>query len=235
MTTLIPSRLRDIVIAAGLTAVAASSATSQGLQGAVVTPVDTFMVIVPVRPVNEIKQDIQVLDAYRARAKARLDDRKEQMRKVESEIELKGKEITLLESRQDLAENEKKEAQAESLKVQIEGVERIRDLLEQRKELYSAEVSAAEAAVAYAGAAEDMYDKEIALAKKREDLANQPGAGGTKSIIAGSNRALFELENSVLQAQMEKLSKQEKALSKDQDVVEQQQKLAEIQGRLLTK
>jgi hypothetical protein len=235
MTTLITSRLRDIVIAAGLTAVAASSAPSQGLQGAVVTPVDTFMVIVPARPVNEINQDIQVLDAYRARAKARLDDLKEQMRKVESEIELKGKEITLLESRQDLAENEKKEAQAESLNVQIEGVERIRDLLEQRKELYSAEVSAAEAAIAYASAAEDMYDKEIALAKKREDLANQAGAGGTRAILAGSNRALFELENSVLEAQMEKLSKQEKALTIDQDVVEQQQKLAEMQGRLLTK
>jgi hypothetical protein len=235
MTNHVAAPLRKGFFLAGLCALAVTSAPAQGSQGSVVSAVDTFIVIVPARPVNEIKQDIEVLDAYRARAKARLPELKDQIRKVESQMELKEKEISLLETRQDAAEKEEKEAEAATLKTQIEGAERIRDLLKERRELYSEEIGAAEAAVDYAVVAEDMYDKEIALSKNREDLAKQAGTGGSKTFVSSSNPALLELENSVLDAHIQKLKLQEKTLSEEKDVVEQQRKIAEMQGRMLAK
>jgi hypothetical protein len=234
MTTLITARLRQVLILAGLAAPTVSTGLSQAPQQ-VVSPVDTFMVIVPARPINEIKQDIEVLDALRARKKAQLDELKTQKVKGESEIDLKASEINLLKSRQDAADQQNNDAEVGSLKNQINGVDRIRDLLKERQDLYSAEISAAEAALDYAKAAEDMFDKEIALAKKREELTSQVGAGAGKSFVAGGNQALLNFENSVLSAQSEKLKKQEKMLSEDRDVVEKQQELAEMQGRMLAK
>jgi hypothetical protein len=235
MTNHVAAPLRTGFFLTGLCALAVTSAPAQGSQGPVVSAVDTFIVIVPARPVTEIKQDIEVLDSYRARAKARLPELKDQIRKVESQIELKEKEISLLETRQDAAEKEEKEAEVASLKTQIEGAERIRDLLKERTELYSEEIGAAEAAVDYAIVAEDMFDKEIALSKKREDLAKQSGAGGGKTFVSSGNPALLELENSVLDAHIQKLKMQEKTLSEEKDVVEQQQRIAEMQGRMLAK
>jgi hypothetical protein len=211
------------------------TASSQESRNAVVSPVDTFMVLVAVRPIDEIKQDIEVLDALRSRKKAQLDELNAQKQRGEAEIDQKAKEISLLESRQDVAEKENKDGDVAALKSQIEGVKRIHDLLKERQGLFSTEIDAAEAALDYAKAAEEMFDREIALAKKRQELSTQAGAGGSKSFVAGSNRALLDQENAVLEAQVEKLKRQEKMLSEERDVVKAQQSLAEMQGRLLPK
>lgn len=234
MRTLVADPLRKVPFLVLVATLGVAAATSQGQQGGVVASVDTFMVIVPVRSIEDIKKDVEVLDAYRVRAKGRMGDLKEQSRKVETEIGMKEKEIELLESREDAADNEKKTAEVAALKAQIKGVEMIKDLLELRKDLYSAETSAAEAVVDYAAAAQDMYDKEMTLAQKRKERGDQAGGGGTKSSVAAGNRALFELENSVLQAQVVKLSKQEKMLSRERDVAEVQQKIAEMQAKILS-
>ena len=234
MRTLVADPLRKVSFLVVLATLGVAAATSQGQQGGVVTTVDTFMVIVPVRSIEDIKKDVGVIDAYRVRAKARIGDLNEQSRKVETEIGMKEKEIELLESREDAADNEKKTAEVASLKAQIKGVEMIKDLLELRKDLYSAETSAAEAVVDYAAAAQDMYDKEIALAQKRKERSDQAGVAGAKASAAAGDRVLFELENTVLQAQIVKLSKQEKMLSCEREVAEVQQKISEMQAKILS-
>jgi hypothetical protein len=235
MTTLAMSSLRNILLTLALISLAVAAASSQGTPAAAVSPIDTFMVVAPVRSATDIKQDMVPLDAYRSHAKARHEEIREQIKKLEAEIELKGKEIKLLEARQDLAEKEKKDAEAESLKAQISGVEQIRDLLEQRKDVCTSELDAVDAALEYAAAAQNLYDEEIVLAKKREEITAQANASKAKVPLFGSNRFLFEIENAVLEAQIKKLKKEDKAISKEQDAVEQRQKLAEMQAKYLPK
>jgi hypothetical protein len=234
MRTLVADPLRKVSFLVMLGTLGVAAATSQGQPGGVGSAVDTFVVIEPARSIDEIKKDVEVLDAYRVRAKARIGDLKEQSRKVETEIEAKEKSIDLLEAREDAADKEKKSAEVAALKAQIEGEERMKELLELRKDLFSAETSAAEAVVDYAAAAQDMYDKEIGLAQKQKERREQPGVAGAKASVAAGNRVLLELETSVLQAQIAKLSKQEKMLSREREVAEVQLKIAEMQAKFLS-
>jgi hypothetical protein len=212
-----------------------AAASAQGPGAVVVTPVDTFMLIVPVRPVDEIKKDIDMIQAYRSRSKARLYDAKDQVLRIGKLIEVKEKEIEMLESRAETADKEKKEAEVTALKTQIAGVEMIRDLLKRRKDMRSADVDAAEAATDYSQAAEETYARELALAKKRQERTAQAGAGGNRVSLAATDQVIREFESSVLESQVDMLKKQEKAASLERDLVEQQIKLAEEQGKFVSK
>jgi hypothetical protein len=210
-------------------------AVAQDPAPGVVTPVDTFVVIVPARPVEEISKDIEVLQMYRARAKVLMEDAKTQVLKIESLIDLKEKELKLLESRMEAAEKEKREAEAAALKSQTEGVERIQELLGLRKEMHEASIAAAEAVVAYVGAAEDTYEQEIVLAKKRGERTAQAGSGGAAAALAITDQRIREMETDLLNSQSATLSKQETSISRQEDLVEARQKLAAAQAALIAK
>ena len=220
-----------------LTALCVAVGANWGLSQAtgVVSPVDTFAVIVPARTIDEIKADLDATDGVRARAKTRLENAKEQVRKTESDIATKKKEIDVLESRMDAADKEKKDTVVAAFKVQISGVENLRDLLKRRLDTRSAEVDAAEGVVDYTDVAGSLFEKEMSLAKKRQERASVTASGGLPAALANLDKEIREQELSVLDAQVDRLKKQEKSLSLERDLVKQQMKLAEAQAKLLEK
>ena len=71
----------------------ANTASSQAVPVGAVSQVDTFAVVVTPRPVEDIKRDIDVVQATRARAKASLQTATDAVQKLETQIDAKKKEI----------------------------------------------------------------------------------------------------------------------------------------------
>jgi chromosome segregation ATPase len=195
----------------------------------VVSPVDTFAVIVPARPAGEISADLDAIVALRTRARARLDNAKEQVRKTEADITTKKKEIDVLEAREDAADKGKNDTVVTAIKKQIKGVENLIDLLKRRLNTRSADVEAAEGLVDYADAATTMYKKELDLAKKNAERASELKSGTPKSTLVQLDQTIREQEIAFLEAQVDRLKKQENSLSLERDLVKEQMKLAEAQ------
>ena len=223
------------VIFPGLILFASTFAFSQDPGAGVVTPVDTFTVIVPLRTLDDIKKDIEMIQVARTRSKARLYEAKEQVLKLEKQIELKEKETKVLESRSDVAEKEKREGDVASLKLQIEGVEKILDLLEIKKDMHSADVDLAEGTAEYCQVAEDMYERESALTKKRQERIDLEKAGMDSTARATTEKVIREFEDGFLESRVQKLKLEERAVSREQDLTRLQLKVAKAQAKLREK
>jgi hypothetical protein len=208
------------------------SALAQKPGAAVVTPVDTFSVIVPLRATEEITKDIGTVQSERTRSKAQLYEAKEKVVKLEKQIEVKENEVKLLESRIEVADKEKRPEEVKNLKEQIAGAEKITDLLEKQKDMYAAEVEAAEAAIESYQSAEEMYDQETALTKKRLERADAEKSGMDSVARAASNKIIREFEDGYLESQVQKLKKQERSASLERDFVELKIKVAEAQAKV---
>ena len=126
------------------------------------------------------------------------------VQKLETQIELKKKEIDTLEAWQDAADKEKKDVEVAALKAQIAGVEKILDLLKEQKKMHSLEVDAA-GAHDYADAAVSAFEKEMALARsvrnaprqRKPELRRHPSLLVDKAIRElGDERPGFAVEES---------------------------------------
>ena len=99
---------------AAMIVLSANTASSQAVPVGAVSQVDTFAVVVAPRPVEDIKRDIDVIQATRARAKASLQTATDAVQKLETQIDAKKKEIDTLEAWQDAADKEKKDVEVRS-------------------------------------------------------------------------------------------------------------------------
>ncbi len=205
---------------------------SQPVRVGVVSQVDTFAVVVPFRPVTDIKKDIEAVQANRTHAKAWLQTATDAVKTLEAQIEVKKKEIDTLEALQDSADSHKNDIEVAALKVQTEGVEKILDLLKEQKKLHSLEVDAAEATIDYADAAVSAFEKETALAEKRQERSAATKPESSQASLAVADKAIYELEASVLEAQMQSLKKQDRCVSCQEDLVKQQSDVAEAQAKI---
>ena len=223
--------IQNLVLAA-MIVLSAGTASSQAVAVGVVSQVDTFAVVVSHRPVEEIKRDIDAVQANRARAKASLQTATDAVQKLETQIDVKKKEIDTLEARQQAADEEKKDVEVAALTAQIAGVEKILDLLKEQKKMHSLEVDAAEATIDYADAAVSAFEKETALAEKRQERSAAVKSGDAPASLAIVDKAINELEMNVLDLQLTSLKKQDRCVSSQQDLVQQQSEVADAQAKI---
>jgi hypothetical protein len=235
MIHIVARSLKSVVTSTLLATVAVSIGSAQMPGVGIVTPIDTINVIVPGRSVDEIKKDLEMIQSHRTRAKATLIEAEAQVRRIEKQIEAKEAETKSLESLVDSAKQAKRESDVTALKAQIDGVEKIVDLLDMRKDMRSAEVKAAEATVDYAQAAEDMFEREIAVMKKRDERLAQGKTHADSVALSVMDRMMRELEGGFLESRITALKKHERLLSREIDLAERQMKVTEAQNAFLEK
>ncbi len=210
----------------------AGVALSQAVRVGVVSQVDTFAVVVPSRPVEDIKKDIDAVQAKRTHANAWAQTAKDAVQKLDAQIQVKNVEIDTLEAWEDAADKQNHDVEVAALKAQAAGVEKIVDLLKEQKNMHSLEVESAEATIAYVDAAVSAFEKEIALAEKRQERAAVAKSGTAPSSLADIDKAIRALEVSLLDLQVSSLKQQDRCVSSLQDLVKQQTDVAEAQAKI---
>jgi chromosome segregation ATPase len=190
---------------------------------------DTFIAVVPRRPLEEIKKDIEHMNALRREAKLRIEKAQEEVRTLESILKARQADLDALEAHLDTLDSEKSANEIADLKRKIAFLEKIRDLLEVRKDVREGEVDAAKATVAYTEAQEEMYDLESTLVTKRSDRAEVAKKPGSAADLAALDRIIKELEDDVLERWGKALKKHDDSVSEEQDLRGLIKKLAEAQ------
>jgi chromosome segregation ATPase len=228
MTAYIRCTAYALGLAALLCVAGSGDVTAQPKQTAPAV-VDTFIAVVPRRPIEEIKKDIEQVTAQRRDAKLRLEKAQEEVRTLDNILGMRKKDIEALEGHLDTLDAEKKAGEIASLKSKIALLEKLRDLLEVRKDVREGEVESATAAVAYTEAQEELYDLEGTLTTKRGErveLAKKPGSAAD---IAAMDLAIKKLEDEVLDRWKKALKKHENSVSEEQDLLSLLRKLEEAQ------
>jgi chromosome segregation ATPase len=190
---------------------------------------DTFIAVVPRRPIEEIKKDIEHMNALRREAKLHLEKAQEEVRTLESVLKARQADLDALEAHLDTLDSEKSVNEIADLKRKIALLEKIRDLLDVRKDVREGEVDAAKATVAYTEAQEEFYDLEITLLAKKNDRAEVAKKPGSAADLAALDRIIKELEDDVLERWGKALKKHEDSVSEEQDLLGLIKKLAEAQ------
>ena len=223
-------RIPKIVLAAFI-ALSAGTAFCQTVHLGVVSQVDTFAVVVSPRPVEVIKKDVEAAQANSAHAKSWLQAATASVQKLDTQIEVKKKEIDTLAALQDSADAHNNDVEVAALKAQSKGVDKIVDLLKEQKKMHELEVDAAQATIDHADAAAAALAQEIALAQKRQERESAVKSKVAPASIAVIDKAVRELEINLLDLQLKSLKKQDRCVSCQQDLVSQQSDVAEAQAK----
>jgi chromosome segregation ATPase len=191
--------------------------------------VDTFVAVIPRRPLEDIKKDIEQSNAQRMQAKHRLAQAQEEVRTLETIINVREKDLEALEGYIDTLDSDKKADEIAIVKRKIALLEKLRDLLELRKKVREGEAEAATAAVAYTEAQEEVYELEGTLVTKRSDRVDIAKKPGSSADLAAIDLAIKRMESEVLERWEKALKKHEDSVSEEQDLLSLLNKLAEAQ------
>jgi hypothetical protein len=194
--------------------------------------IDSFLVLVPRRSVDDIRADI---GRARRDGRAALDARgtaAELNLRSDALIADQKQLIERLDARLKVAKDAKREAEVVGLEVEKKTAERAKELLEKRKALREAEIDLAKAGQELAAAAERAYGLEAELASQR--AAAGVSDGGTSRSVSG-RRILREVEKRTLE-EMKSMAEREidyaergKRLAERRlEVLEAQVKLVEV-------
>ena len=193
--------------------------------------IDTNLVIIPTRSVDAVQADIDRAQ----RAKSDADVRRSAVQSLkdacDAKVKVAVKEVETIDTKRDLAKKEKRDADAAAFEVQKKAAEQVQTQLERQRDLRQAELDAAEAEIDFASAAEEAYELELQLMKKRLELAKSVGTGSPEMPLATLQQAVRELEGRTLKAQKEMAGKQTTTSERQESVVERRLKLFETQGK----
>ena len=229
MTATVRCAAHALGLASLLFFIGGSDAPAQSTQSASAI-VDTFVAVVPRRPVEDIKKDSEHAIALRTQARLRLERAQEEVHTLENIIKARQKDIDALEEHLDSLDSDKKADEITIGKRKLALLEKIQDLLKLRKKVREGEVDAATAAIAHTEAQEHMYDLEGTLTTRRNDrveLAKKPGSAAN---LAAMDLAIKDLEDEVLDRWEKALKKHKDSISEEQDLVDLLRKLAEAQA-----
>lgn len=221
------SSIRSLFVVLAFGLVGPSAAAAQASPAAV----DSFLVLVPLRPLESIREDVDRarLDAQGAR----------DARGVAEELNLRNQAlideqklaIERLNDRVKAAKDAKREAEVVALEAEKRGAERVKDLLERRKALREAEIDLAKAGLALAEAAERAAALEAELAGQRAAAGaatDVPGSGGL-----AARRVLRELEKRTLEAMKALADRRVDHAERERQVAERRLQTLAAQSRLL--
>lgn len=191
---------------------------------------DTLMTIISVRPVADIDREAAEAKSMGERADQAKRGFDRERKIAETRIGLKEKEIESFELKQDLAEQQKKTAEAAALESEINRAEAMLKVLKVQLRVREAEVSVAEAQAALSSAIVEGLDQEQRLQEKRLSPPKTP-AGSPD--LAWHLIALDDLAKSALEQQMEIAGKRGKLADQEEEVASVKLKLLEAQAAFL--
>ena len=183
--------------------------------------VDTFVAVVPRRPIEDIKKDIERVKAFRTQAKLRMDRAQEDAQSLAKLIDAKKKDLEALEGHLDTLDSDKNGDEI--------AIGKQKTALDLRKDVREEEAKAAAAAIAYADAEEEFHNAEATLAAKRTERAGVAKKPISAADIAAMDLALNNLESDALERWEKTLDKHDDSVSEEKDLLKLLKKLAEAQ------
>ena len=196
--------------------------------------VDTFIAVVPLRSLQDIKLDSERAGILRNQAKQRLAQAQEGVHALTNMIMARQKDLEALDEYLDALDADAKANEIAALKPKAALLEKLVDLLELRKKVRESEVESAEATVAYTEAQEDLYSREGQLVTKRNDRAELFKKKSSPADLRAMDLSIKEMESEVLERWDKMLKKHEDSVSEEQDYMNLLKKLADAQDAFHT-
>lgn len=215
-----------------LMALAAAPLAAQEIADTQLDPVaaDTFLVLVPYRPMTEIRAELDRVRSARQDAEAERQRSEEQERRVDAVMEVNKRQIELIKSREDFAKKEKREADRAAERVRREQAELVQKMLERRKQLRETEVNVARAEQQASEARGKALETELSLADKRQQLERLPRADTAQ--IRLLRREVSQLERRTLQARAEAADKERAHAERARQLAQRRLSLHDAQEKL---
>lgn len=193
------------------------------------SPVDSFLVLVPVRTPYAV--GLELGDARDAQARAQLERAQaDQMSQfTEVRINTAKADIDAFKARANEAKRAKQEATRITADADKASAETRKELLEKRRDLRRTESDAAAARFELAGKAIKALELEQTLQQRREDRL---GSGVGSMASAQADNALTLLERQVLEAQREQADSNIDVSRRDKELVERRLSMLKAQTEL---
>lgn len=197
---------------------------------------DSLLVLVPLRPIDEIRRDLETQQARKNAAEADVANAKMLQVRAETEIKLKDSQLQTIKASLDLAKKEKNDLQKTEWESKKRLAELEKGLLERREALRSKEIELAEAARSFADASAKVYDLELALAGKREQRGDFAARALTPEVIAAMarvDREAADLELRTLDAEINAANEKKNVAGKEVDFAKRRKQVLEAQIKLM--
>lgn len=191
---------------------------------------DTFLVLVPYRPMDEIRSELEQVREGRRLAEAERRRSEDLERRVDGAIEVQKREIELLKSREEFAKKEKREADRAAERARRQQAELTRSMLERRKALRETETAVAEAEREAAETRQKALEHELSLAQKREEYGRLPVSDTAQARLIG--REVSQLERRTLDARADAAGKEREHAQRAQTLAQRRLSLHDAQQKL---
>ena len=205
---------------------------AQDIEGEPLEPVatDTFLVLVPYRPMNEIRDELARVRDARRDAQAERERTQELESRVDAVMEVNKRRIELIKSREDFAKKEKREADRAQERMHRQQAELVQKMLERRKQLRETESETAKAEQEADEAREKALQSEMALAEKRQEY--ERAARGDTAQMRMLRREVSQLERRTLQDRADAASKERAYADRARKLAERRLSLHDAQEKL---
>jgi hypothetical protein len=201
----------------------APSATGAGTD-AVAATVEEIHGLLPDRGDSEIRSEMDANSAAQVAAEGELAKARQQSIGIKSRIEIKEKEIELLETRADAAGKAKQDSEKGELEARKKTEEGKLEILKKLLDVSSALTEKAEKTIAAAKAGNDLCEREMELSARRSEWSAfmaAPATGGDAAKRSIELRKLIrEAEKRVLEAMKERASKRADVAERDAEVAD---------------
>ncbi|GEM_PF-1269563 len=219
--------VRILVLAVILAANTASAQYTQGRPQTI--PADPLMIVIPVRSLEEISNDIDNATADKQLALNRNVQAVNRFNEIELAIETRDLSIKDINRRKDHAGNINRKAEEASLKMEVKANKEAIDLLKRLRDLRRAEVEVAKAEEDYADMTIRCLQTEFELQGKRKEY-NWMSTGNADELTQNTaNQVILGLEVNLLNLQRDLTDAMQKVTSKQKDAVNRRMKLHEAQ------
>jgi hypothetical protein len=203
-----------------------AAATGQETARSLLLPTDSALAIVPIRSVEEIDDDLDVV-AHVLAAEMNRQERAESARRSSNRFgEVTQNEIKLVEQKLDLAKDEGREAEKLALEAEKKGLEELKRFHERERELRKAEAELAKARIERADAARK------ALELERELMSQRERSGGMGLASTSQSQVLAEMEERTLKAQKDLFDRDRRVADREKSVIERRLQLFDARKKL---
>jgi hypothetical protein len=201
----------------------APSAMGAGTDAVAATP-EEIHGLLPDRSDSEIRAEMDANSAAQVAAESELAKIRQRSIGIESRIEIKEKEIELLETRADAAGKAKQDSERGELEARRKAEEGKLEILKKLLDVSSALTEKAERTIAAAKAGNDLCEREMELASRRFEwntFVAAPATGGDAAKRSVELRkGVREAEKRVLDAMKERASKRAEVAERDAELAD---------------
>jgi len=198
------------------------------------TPLDSGIVLIPLRSLDEIQADIADAKNRLSVAEARVPVVEGAEKQAQMQIDPWAKQIDLVKAKVDVARNEKNESAKTALEAEKNALERQKNLAENNHDLRKAETDLAKAHSEWIATQLRAWEFEQELAMKRIEREALVKSGTTTIGLAAVDQVVRNLERKALGAQKDEADKSGNRADKEKNIVSKRIKILETQDKIMT-